>query len=189
MKKRLLDTATVILDKFINRYHEYYDFWAVGVLYTHCQSLNKFSLTFNLLDNRNFQNDDLLMKINMKFSGYLDCYLMLHHKKRDYLTQATIQIAFDNFNQISEDNLYGDYFQIRVILVDLNNRKFMRRREGYCTPHVQWLERSEYIDSLSIEAKYQIVGSACSPIRLPIKSMDSTDYLFNDNGIPSNRDV
>lgn len=81
MKKRLLDTATVLLDKFVNRYHDCEGFWAIGVLYTHCFSIGEFSLTFDLLNSNSFINDEFLKNVNNKFSSYLDDYLAIHKKK------------------------------------------------------------------------------------------------------------
>ncbi len=81
MKKRLLDTATVLLDKFVNRYQDCEGFWAIGVLYTHCFSLAEFSLTFDLLNRNSLINDEFLKQVNNKFSSYLDDYLAIHKKK------------------------------------------------------------------------------------------------------------
>lgn len=58
MKKRLLDTATVLLDKFINRYHDYDDFWGIGVIYSHCQNINNYFLTIDLLKQDCFESDN-----------------------------------------------------------------------------------------------------------------------------------
>ncbi len=58
MKKRLLDTATVLLDKFVNRYHDCEGFGAIGVLYTHCFSIGEFSLIFDLLNCNSFINEE-----------------------------------------------------------------------------------------------------------------------------------
>ncbi len=179
MKKRLLDTATVVLDKFVNRYHDYENFWAIGVLYSHCKDINQFSLTFDLLNQKCFENDEFLKKINDKFSKYLDDYLLIHNKKRDDVAEAMIKIAFDKDHKMSVETLYGDYFQVRVILIDSYTRKFFRYSEGYCVPHTQWLEQRNYIDSLPIES-HQIMGNNNFPLELPKKSLMSTDVLFDN---------
>lgn len=178
MKKRLLDTATVLLDKFINRYHDYDDFWGIGVIYSHCQNINNYFLTFDLLKQECFESDNFLKKINNKFSEYLDDYLLIHNKKRDDLVAAKIEIAFDKDHKISIKNLYGDYFQVRVTLVDSFNRIFFRYSDGYCVPHTQWLKQRDYIDSLPIE-NHLFIGNNNYPLELPKKSLVSTDVLFH----------
>lgn len=182
MKKRLLDTATVLLDKFVNRYHDYENFWAIGVLYTYCQSLDQFSLTFNLLDHDCFGSDEFLNQINIKFSGYLNDYLDIHNKKREDLMEAIIKIVFDKDHKISQETLYGDYFQVRVVVVDLYDRSFFRYSDGYCVPHIQWLKQRNYIDSLPIE-DHLIGGNNNFLLMLPNKSLISTDILFDDAAI------
>ncbi|EPG37277.1 hypothetical protein [Acinetobacter colistiniresistens] len=179
MKRRLLDTATVLLDKFVNRYHDYEDFWAIGVLYSYCQSLDQSSLTFNLIDRDCFGRDEFLKQVNIKFSDDLDKYLAIHKKRREDLADATITIAFDKDHKISSETLFGDYFQVRVILIDSYGRRFMRYSDGYCVSHTLWLEQRNYIDSLSIET-HHIVGSIHFPLTRPIKSLPDTDILFND---------
>ncbi len=84
MKRRLLDTATVLLDKFVNRYHDYEDFWAIGVLYSYCQSLDQSSLTFNLIDRDCFGRDEFLKQVNIKFSDDLDKYLIYAELSGDF---------------------------------------------------------------------------------------------------------
>ena len=179
MKKRLLDTTTVLLDKFINRYHDYYDFWGIGVIYTHCQNINNYFLTFDLLKHDCFESDDFLKKINDKFSEYLDDYLLIHNKKKEDLVMANIKIAFDKDHKISAKTRYGDYFQVRVTLVDSFDRTFFRYGDGYSVPHTQWLKQRDYIDSLPIE-NHLIIGNNNFLFELPKKSLVSTDELFNN---------
>ncbi|MCH7389281.1 hypothetical protein [Acinetobacter dispersus] len=178
MKKRLLDTATILLDKFVNRYHDYEDFWGIGVLYTYCQSLDKSFLTFNLIDQDCFGRDEFLKQVNLKFSDYLDKYLAIHKKKRGDLAEATIKIAFDKDPKILPETLFGDYFQVRVKLIDSYGRSFMRYSEGYCVPHTLWIEQRNYIDSLSIES-HHMMGNIHFPLTRPIKSLADTDILFS----------
>lgn len=178
MKKRLLDTATVLLDKFVNRYHDCDGFWAIGVLYTHCLDLDQFSLTFDLLDQNCFISDEFLKQVNNKFSSYLDDYLAIHKKKREDLIEAFIKIAFDKDHKISAGTLYGDYFQVRVILVDSCTRIFSIYDDGYCVAHTHWIEQRNYIDSLPIE-DHQLIGNHNFPLKLLPKSLATTDILFN----------
>lgn len=91
---------------------------------------------------------------------------------------AKIEIAFDKDHKISIKNLYGDYFQVRVTLVDSFNRIFFRYSDGYCVPHTQWLKQRDYIDSLPIE-NHLFIGNNNYPLELPKKSLVSTDVLFN----------
>jgi len=59
---------------------------------------------------------------------------------------ANIKIAFDKDHKISAKTRYGDYFQVRVTLVDSFDRTFFRYGDGYCVPHTQWLKQRDYID-------------------------------------------
>jgi hypothetical protein len=178
MKKRLLDTATVLLDKFVNRYHDCEGVGAIGVLYTHCFSIGEFSLTFDLLNSNSFINDEFLKNVNNKFSSYLDDYLAIHKKKREDLIEAVIKIAFDKDHKISADTLYGDYFQVRVILVDSYTRTFSRYNDGYCVAHTHWIKQRNYIDSLPIE-DHPLIGNYNFSLNLSPKSLEITDVLFN----------
>jgi len=81
-------------------------------------------LTFDLLKQDCFESDDFLKKINDKFSEYLDDYLLIHNKKKEDLVMANIKIAFDKDHKISAKTRYGDYFQVRVTLVDSFDRTF-----------------------------------------------------------------
>ena len=156
MKKRLLDVARVILDKFTNRYHEYYDFWGISVLYTHAKFLNKSSFSFNLLYDFYDEDGDFLEKVHKKFHGYLDHYLKLNNKSRSDLNLAVIKIKFDIDNVLKPKTLYGDYFHVEAELIDEKGNHFTQTLNGYCYPHTQWIKQRNFIDSLPLNKKNSI---------------------------------
>ncbi|AWL28344.1 hypothetical protein DJ533_07060 [Acinetobacter defluvii] len=153
MKKRLLNVTGIILDKFTNRYHEYGNFWAIGVLYTHARHLNRSGFIFNLLDDNYIENDVFLGKVHLKFIQYLEHYLKIHNKSKQDLTAAIIKIQFDKNHLLRSTTLYGDYFTVQVELIDCKGAHFTQKSDGYCFPHTEWLAQRKLIDSLSIEEK------------------------------------
>lgn len=153
MKKRLLDVTRIILNKFINRYHEYGGFWGIGVLYTHVKYLNCSDFTFNLLEHNHLEKDVFLEKVHLKFTQYLEHYLKIHHKSKQDLAKASIKIQFDIDHALKPASLYGDYFTAQVELIDCKGARFTQKSDGYCFPHIEWLAQRKLIDSLSIEEK------------------------------------
>ncbi|MFW2077431.1 hypothetical protein ACG94X_06835 [Acinetobacter sp. ULE_I010] len=153
MKKRLLDVTRVILDKFSNRYHDYYGFWGIGVLYTHARHLNTSSFTFKLLNQHHDINDIFLEKVHQKFSKYLVHYLTIHHKFVTELSIAMIKIDIDRDHLLKASTLYGDYFCVQVELIDQKGQRFFAESDGYCFPHIEWVQQRKLIDSLSLEQK------------------------------------
>lgn len=153
MKKRLLDVTRVLMDKFINRYHEYGGFWGIGVLYTHANHSNTSEFTFKLLNQHHDIKDDFLEKVHQKFSKYLEHYLKIHNKSKQDLVEASIKIQFDIDYALKPASLYGDYFTAQVELIDCKGVRFTQKSDGYCFPHTQWLKQQKFIDSLPFEEK------------------------------------
>jgi len=154
MKKRLLDVTRVILDKFSNRYHDYYGFWGIGVLYTHARHLNTFSFTFRLLNQHHDINDNFLEKVHQRFSKYLVDYLSVHHKFLTDLSLAMVKIDFDHGHLLKPSTLYGDYFCVQVELIDQKGQRFFAESDGYCFPHIEWIQQRNLINSLSFGKKF-----------------------------------
>jgi len=94
------------------------------------------------------------------------------------LIEAVIKIAFDKDHKISAATLYGDYFQVRVILVDSYTRTFSRYNDGYCVAHTHWIKQRNYIDSLPIK-DHPLIGNYNFSLNLSPKSLEITDVLFN----------
>jgi hypothetical protein len=153
MKKRLLDVTSVILDKFSNRYHDYDEFWGIGVLYSHARHLNTSSFTFKLLNQHHDINDVFLEKVHQKFSKHLVHYLSIHHKFLTDLSLAMIKIDFDRDHLLKPSTLYGDYFYVQVELIDQKGQCFIAESDGYCCPHIEWIQQRKLIDSLPLEQK------------------------------------
>ncbi|MFW1735314.1 hypothetical protein ACG94V_13045 [Acinetobacter sp. ULE_I001] len=154
MKKRLLDVTRVILDKFSNRYHDYYGFWGIGVLYTHARHLNTFSFTFRLLNQHHDINDNFLEKVHQRFSKYLVDCLSVHHKFLTDLSLAMVKIDFDHGHLLKPSTLYGDYFCVQVELIDQKGQRFFAESDGYCFPHIEWIQQRKLINSLSFGKKF-----------------------------------
>lgn len=115
-EKRLLDVTRVILDKFSNRYHDYDEFWDIGVLYSHTKYLNTSSITFKLLNQHHDINNVFLEKVHQKFSKYLVHYLSIHHEFLTDLSLAMIKIDFDRDHLLKPSTLYGDIFMCKSSL-------------------------------------------------------------------------
>lgn len=153
MKKKLLDVSRIILDRFTNRYHDYDGYWAIGVLSSHAQYLNSSNLKFELRSNTATQTVPLLLKVEQKFKIELVHYLSLYKKKLSDLQVAYIDISFDDKCLIKQKTLYGNYYVVKVIIVDMQGRAFSVESNGYCVPHTDWINQRKLIDSLPEDEK------------------------------------
>lgn len=135
-KGKLKDIAVTLLEQFDGRNNDFGGYWAMGKLYKQAKKEGHLRVSVNLLrGDVDFASEEF-DRIAQAFRTRLKRHCRLRGTSYDSLASAIITVSFDDATEASTwRSGYGDPYVCDLSLKDINGRKIIARRTGYCRPH------------------------------------------------------